>query len=758
MNVDENTRKEGQELSEADPQQRLINLLRERGPFAHPLTTNERHQLFRALRDQPSLLAFRRDGIERFLGNAGAMPDGRAVIVFPRRPPKGIGRLDFLVWGSPFGACLRVIMPLMGQAAILPNDRAFEALRGGRVLVASFRMGRLEEALEYDYRVQSDTHEALTGLLDMTLETEAEIAADPSYLPDQDLVRLNSVGELFKTFYSRLEWLQAGWLYACRRRREVMVDGISKLSENATATLPTSNLKDIPVVAQLAQVAVDSASFADRYHGIKAILRDREKTCEAVERIVGVYPQAEMHAPEILPALESILQIASEMELDPLLSDAGRRQLYLDTHLHSMNAWVLQPDEFPIATDEAAQEYWWKNPTLLFDGGRYLDPDDMEISGEEILSGWEADKLTIDIRQAHDAATHLLNEARALRRWTIPPRAFVEVKAGPFVGVELTEIHDEVYFVWRAASNRYWLTSVGLRAQTFNNPHMLPPEKGGEKVAAVLEVLMTALVRDFWVAEERRKIFDVKQRQRPRAKRGRGTDRHFVYLPRIRYVSSGLRFDRLNEQLEHAQRARHYVRPFLRKVERPSPLQLEIARRDNVQLTEGFTYVRGHYRGGGELQAIYRSRSAISLLYDIFEPQLQVTDEALASNWFDFENAVAELLKRLEYSVLHKAVRGKGDNGIDILAEKHKGEVTEIWVVQCKFYAPKNEIGPSIVRELIGSMTDTFHDPTQPVRGMIVTTSHFTPDALRLAIKHGIHTVDGESLNAICSAVNRKVN
>ena len=64
-----------------------------------------------------------------------------------------------------------------------------------------------------------------------------------------------------------------------------------------------------------------------------------------------------MHAPEILPALESIMQIASEMELDPLLSDAGRRQLYLDTDLHSMNAWVLQPDEFPIATDEAAQEH-----------------------------------------------------------------------------------------------------------------------------------------------------------------------------------------------------------------------------------------------------------------------------------------------------------------------------------------------------------------------------------------------------------------
>jgi hypothetical protein len=82
----------------------------------------------------------------------------------------------------------------------------------------------------------------------------------------------------------------------------------------------------------------------------------------------------------------------------------------------------------------------------------------------------------------------------------------------------------------------------------------------------------------------------------------------------------------------------------------------------------------------------------------------------------------------------------------------------EIWAVQCKFYAPKEEIGPSIVRELIGSMADISHDSTQAVRGMIVTTSYFTPDALRLAVKHGIQTVDGQDLSAICSAVNRQVN
>jgi restriction endonuclease len=194
-------------------------------------------------------------------------------------------------------------------------------------------------------------------------------------------------------------------------------------------------------------------------------------------------------------------------------------------------------------------------------------------------------------------------------------------------------------------------------------------------------------------------------------------------------------------------------------VENPSMLQNEIARRESVFPPEGFTYVRGHCRGGSASQAIYRSRSAISLLYDVFEPQMPAADEPLASNWFTFERAIAVLLEdHLEFTVRHKAVRGKGDDGIDILAEKAAGDVTEIWVVQCKFYAPKNEIGPSIVRELIGSIADLFHDPTQAVRGMIVTTGYFTPDALRLAVKHGIQAIDGESLNAICFAVNRKVN
>ena len=74
--------------------------------------------------------------------------------------------------------------------AVLPSDGAFEALRGGRMLVACFRLGRLEEALEANYSAQLDVLAALTGLLDMTVETEAELAADARCLLDPTLVRL----------------------------------------------------------------------------------------------------------------------------------------------------------------------------------------------------------------------------------------------------------------------------------------------------------------------------------------------------------------------------------------------------------------------------------------------------------------------------------------------------------------------------------------------------------------------------------------
>jgi hypothetical protein len=47
-------------------------------------------------------------------------------------------------------------------------------------------------------------------------------------------------------------------------------------------------------------------------------------------------------------------------------------------------------------------------------------------------------------------------------------------------------------------------------------------------------------------------------------------------------------------------RARHYVRAFFRRVEKPAPVQLEIARAERTTVPEGHTFVRAAIIGAVE--------------------------------------------------------------------------------------------------------------------------------------------------------------
>jgi hypothetical protein len=307
----------------------------------------------------------------------------------------------------------------------------------------------------------------------------------------------------------------------------------------------------------------------------------------------------------------------------------------------------------------------------------------------------------------------LLDEGNALRQWTIPPRAEVKLTVGPFVSVELTEVGDEVYFVWRALDGKYWRTNVSVRTQSFVNDVVAGPQSRSLMVRAGIRLLMAALIRDFWVVEERHRVFDVRVERIPRMTVSRKRNYRVIYLPRIRYTSGGMQLGRLSEALEHSARARHYVRPFFRMVQ-PSPLQQEIARRRGISLPPGYTYVRGHYRGGSARQTVYRSRSALNLLYEISTPPTLSGSHAMAEDWFAFERAIATLLEdNLGFTIVDRAVRGRGDHGIDILATKIVAGRTELWVIQCKHYADNNPVGPRIIRELLGSALTVGHDEDQ---------------------------------------------
>jgi hypothetical protein len=157
-----------------------------------------------------------------------------------------------------------------------------------------------------------------------------------------------------------------------------------------------------------------------------------------------------------------------------------------------------------------------------------------------------------------------------------------------------------------------------------------------------------------------------------------------------------------------------------------------------------------------EGQTVYRSRSALALLFEASQIELDQPDHLLSTDWFGFEWAVSILLeKKFNFTIVHRATRGKTDYGIDVLATKTVGTQIETWVIQCKCYKPFHLVSPLHMRELVGSIADLQSDGVSHVRGMMVTTSRISGAALTLAVKHGIQCVTGDDLNLILDSVNR---
>jgi len=92
----------------------------------------------------------------------------------------------------------------------------------------------------------------------------------------------------------------------------------------------------------------------------------------------------------------------------------------------------------------------------------------------------------------------------------------------------------------------------------------------------------------------------------------------------------------------------------------------------------------------------------------------------------EFEYTTAEILRRLGYKDV-KVIGSSGDLGVDILAYKDGKKVA----VQCKKYITKKVTSPEI-QLFIGMMVTEY----KADKGLYVTTSYYTRDAYRLAMKH----------------------
>src|SRR4029077_11979069 len=104
--------------------------------------------------------------------------------------------------------------------------------------------------------------------------------------------------------------------------------------------------------------------------------------------------------------------------------------------------------------------------------------------------------------------------------------------------------------------------------------------------------------------------------------------------------------------------------------------------------------------------------------------------------------------------IVRTSTRGKGDNGIDVIAVQRNGQLSQTWLVQAKC-SPRHHLGPDTVGELIRSLADSrLRYPDQLPMGMIVTTSEFSGDAQGLALAHAIKLVDGANVTDIASSTD----
>jgi restriction system protein len=106
-------------------------------------------------------------------------------------------------------------------------------------------------------------------------------------------------------------------------------------------------------------------------------------------------------------------------------------------------------------------------------------------------------------------------------------------------------------------------------------------------------------------------------------------------------------------------------------------------------------------------------------------------------NPFEFENLVSNLFGQIGFQT--KQTRTTKDSGVDAVAFDPRPILGGKVVIQAKRY--KNVVGVAAVRDLYGTMINEG-----ACKGILVTTSHYGPDAYDFAKDKPIELIDGGGL------------
>ena len=413
----------------------------------------------------------------------------------------------------------------------------------------------------------------------------------------------------------------------------------------------------------------------------------------------------------------------------PLRTKNGERLSYLSSESRKFE---LIDIEFDKVMDQVDGENYWE--TIFCDGsdglqdiGYFVNGSDVPISNDKMIYGLKNIKAESSNEEYKKTYEDILDEALMHKEYMIPPGAIMEINIGPFNLVEIHEIGINVYFLFKNNTNNFYLGMITPRSKNVYGFHKISDiifqnEANSESpVFSAFILLLCCIVRDFWVIENRESLFSTKIIKKRLGKKFVKEER-IIYLPRIKYTKNP-NYEKLESALNYASRKRHWVRASIRKSANASEFQKYLAKTYNVDLPEGYTFVRPHERGIKESGITkYRSRSALECLYDVSTKP----NDGNIPEWLKFEKDMKKLFKNNLFEIEESKVSGNGDGGIDFIV-RSKSEANKVWIVQCK--CEKKKIGPNYIRELKGAR-DYYKTPAN---GVFITVNDYSEEAREVA-------------------------
>jgi Holliday junction resolvasome RuvABC ATP-dependent DNA helicase subunit len=126
--------------------------------------------------------------------------------------------------------------------------------------------------------------------------------------------------------------------------------------------------------------------------------------------------------------------------------------------------------------------------------------------------------------------------------------------------------------------------------------------------------------------------------------------------------------------------------------------------------------------------------------------RLEGTPTELANlSGVEFERLITSLLSSMGFTAA--MTKASGDGGVDIEATLDRPIVGGRYLVQCKRFGPETLVGSPTVREFYGALVAD----RRAVKGILITTLGFTPQARDFAENLPIELIDGEQLARLIS-------